>query len=293
LQGKNSIALRYAVKQMIRRQDGKHLLLIRQDDHARVAGELARRVGNALFAPPSPFDSVILGISHHDCGWQPEDSKPQLNVHGHPEHVFEADILTALDAWAQSVDQVISRDPYAGMLVSLHTMALANRAAAHEVEHQDEVSRQKTFRIRRFVHRQIEIQEQLRGKLQMRTDQPLRGGLAEPGRSPEEDLLRSNFFLLELLDQVSLNLCFNEPIFRRIEMVYPRPGLDAISARISPDGEGGMQLYPWPFNSPTIEVDVPARRVPPGPYRDTQALHAACKAAAESVVRVVLRPSGS
>ena len=167
---------------------------------------------------------MILGISQHDCGWQAEDSRPQLNVHGYPEHVFEADILTALDAWGQSVDQVIARDPYAGMLVSLHTMALANRAAVHEVEHQDEVSRQKTFRIRRFVHRQIEIQEQLRGKLQMRTDQPLRGGLAEPGRSPEEDLLRANFFLLELLDQVSLNLCFNEPIFGGLKWSIPGRG---------------------------------------------------------------------
>jgi hypothetical protein len=278
---------------MIRRQDGKQAYLIRQDDHARLSGELARRVGNALFAPPSPFESVVLGISRHDCGWEAEDSKPQLNVHGHPEHVFEADILTALDAWGKSVEQVIARDAYAGLLVSLHTMALANRAAAHEVEQPDEVSRQKTFRIRRFVHRQIEIQEGLRGGLQMRTDQPLRGGLAEPGRSPEEDLLRSNFFLLELLDQVSLDLCFNEPIFRRVEMLYPRPGMDAISARIAPDGEGGMQLYPWPFNSPGVELDVPARRVPAGPYRDVQALHAACAAAAECSLRVVLRPSGS
>jgi hypothetical protein len=278
---------------MIRRASGRQFLLICQDDHARLSGELARRVGNALFSPPSPFDSVVLAISQHDCGWVGQDSHPLLNAHGQPEHVFEADILTALESWTQSVDQVLAGDPYAGLLVSLHTMALANRAAAHEVELPEEIGRHKTFRIRRFVHRQIEIQEQLRRTLQMRTDLPLRGGLAEPGRSPEEDLLRANFFLLELLDQVSLNLCFAEPIFRRIEFVYPHPGCEAISARISPGDGGAMKLHPWPFNSASVELEVPGRTIPAGPYQEEQSLQSAWNAGAECAVRVVLLPASS
>lgn len=278
---------------MIRRQSGKQILLIRQDDHARLAGQMARMVGNGLFAPPSPFESVVRGIAEHDCGWIGEDSRPQLNARGQPEHVFEADILTALAAWGRSVEEVVARDPYAGLLVSLHTMALANRAAAHEVEQPDEVSRHKTFRIRRFVHRQIEVQEELRGKLQMRTDLPLRGGLAEPGRSADEDLLRANFFLLELLDQVSLNLCFDEVIFRRMEMVYPSPGSESMPGRMIAGEAGSMKLHPWPFNLPSVELQVPARRMAAGPYRDDQAVLGAFEEAVECTVLVVLRPIGS
>ncbi|MGD0141155.1 MAG: DUF3891 family protein [Tepidisphaeraceae bacterium] len=278
---------------MIRRQTGKELILINQHDHSRLAGELARRIGNGTFAPPGPFESVVFAIAEHDCGWTAEDSRPQLNAQGQPEHVFEADVLTSLAAWQASVDQVMARDPYAGLLVSLHTMALANRAAAREPEALDETARHKTFRVRRFVHLQIEVQETLRRRLEMRADLPLRGGLAEQGRAPEEDLLRANFFLLELLDQLSLDLCFDELIFRRIETIYPRQSEGPMSARISSDGDGTMKLNPWPFNCPSVELDVPGRQIAAGPYRNAETLLMACDAGAACSVRVVLRPAAS
>jgi hypothetical protein len=207
--------------------------------------------------------------------------------------VFETDLMTSLHVWDQSVERSSARDPYAGLLVSLHTMNLANLAAARHRTADDEVSRQRVFRVRRFIHRQIEVQEQLRRRLEMRTDLPLRGGLAEQGRSPEEDLLRSNYFLLEFLDQVSLNLCFDRVIFQRIEMLYPRPGEGAIGGRIAADKVGGMTIHPWPFNCECLDLDVPAKQVAGGPYRNAESLRVAWESGQRCVARVVLRPGGS
>ena len=286
-EAKNALKSGYAVV-MIRRDTDRGLILISQHDHSLLCGEMARRLGNALFASPLPFDSTVRAIAEHDCGWAAHDQWPALNERGLPAHVFEAEMATALDAWGKSVDQIIAADAYAGLLVSLHTMALANRASMRQPEGADEFSRQQAFRLRRFVHRQIELQESLRDRLGMRIDLPLRGGMAEPGRSPEEDLLRANFYLLEFLDQLSLNLCFDQLVFGRIEAVYPRPSEPSIGARVGREGNGAMRLDPWPFNSETVEFEVPARSMRVGPYGNVEMLKSAFDAAEPIVVQMRL-----
>ncbi len=278
---------------MIRRDTAGGLILINQHDHAQLSGQMARQLGNALFASPLPFDATVAAIAEHDCGWVTHDLWPVLNDRGLPSHVFEAEIATALDAWGKSVDQVVAKHPYTGLLVSLHTMALANRASMREPEGSDEISRQQAFRLRRFVHRQIELQESLRDRLGMRIDLPLRGGLAEPGRSPEEDLLRSNFFLLEFLDQLSLNLCFDRLVFARIEVIYPRPGEGPIGARMSREENGVIRLDPWPFNSEQLDLNLPARSIRPGPYANVEALKSAFDAAEPTNIPMRLCAWGS
>jgi hypothetical protein len=52
---------------IVQRRDGQ-LLLIRQTDHAALAGNLARHWGNASFAAPSPRDPVVFAADHHDDG---------------------------------------------------------------------------------------------------------------------------------------------------------------------------------------------------------------------------------
>jgi hypothetical protein len=278
---------------MIRRDVSGGFVLIHQHDHSLLSGELARRLGNGLFAAPSPYEPVLLAISEHDCGWVTADDRPGLNSQGQPAHVFEGNIQTALSAWESSVSGVVARDKYAGLLVSLHAMALANVVAARESEPVDDLARQKAFRIRRFVHRQIEVQEELRRELAMRVDLPLRGGLAEDGRAPDEDLLRANFFLLEFLDQLSLNLCFDRLVFQRFEMLYPRAGEGPMTGRFQRDARGIFRVDPWPFNSERLELEILARNISAGPYRTPEALHEACRNAQPQLLRVVLQPVGS
>ena len=142
----------------------------------------------------------------------------------------------------------------------------------------------ESFRSNQFLHRQIELQEQLRSRLGMRTDLPLRRGLAESGRSSEEDLLRANFFLMQLLDQISLVLCFDRLVFETIDPVYPRPGSEPLALRISQDVPGRYQVKPWPFDSEQIELQIPVRRIPERIYEDDAELCQAYEAASIEMI---------
>ena len=54
---------------MIRREVGNEFFLITQDDHAHLAGELAKRFGNDRFTAPQPRESALTGVRLHDAGW--------------------------------------------------------------------------------------------------------------------------------------------------------------------------------------------------------------------------------
>ena len=62
----------------------EQLLLILQVDHSKVTGWLAAHWGNDDFAPPSPYDAMVLAAQEHDTGWWDWEIKPQLNDEGLP-----------------------------------------------------------------------------------------------------------------------------------------------------------------------------------------------------------------
>ena len=73
------------------RQD--EVVLVRQIDHARLAGELARQWGNGPFERPEPFDSVVLATDMHDEGWDEPDDEPLYNEDKkRPTNFIEADL---------------------------------------------------------------------------------------------------------------------------------------------------------------------------------------------------------
>jgi hypothetical protein len=237
---------------MIRRDTQSEIWIILQHDHALLAGEMLEAVGNGVFGAPVPFEAVLHAVGFHDVGWQARDLGCPHNPQGRPRHVFEISISFALGAWQDSVGAAIEFHPYSGLLVSLHAMHLA--AAARAKEPAD------LFQLERFLQGQTEIQES------MRTDLPLRGGLAEPGRADEEDLLLANFGLMRLMDQLSLDLCFDALMFDRVEGVYPRPMGEAVTFRIDRPKSGHFRMDPWPFAKSRLDLEIPAKRLPNKKY---------------------------
>jgi uncharacterized protein DUF3891 len=261
---------------MIRRAYHHELLIIAQNDHAELAGKLVKHVGNSLFAAPMPLASVERAVAEHDRGWIRQDVSPQFNPEKLPAHVFEIDHAISLAAWTESVNLCAAKDPYAALLISLHSMRLAAHVANHLGPQNDQASRVQSFKVQQFLHLQIEIQEMLRRQLGLAIDMPLRGGLAERGASPEEDLLAANFSLMQLLDQISLNLCFDEVLFDRVGGIFPRPGAAPLTVLIDRPDKGVMRLDPWPFDDAVIDLKVPAKRMSIRGYRDETDLAAAC-----------------
>jgi hypothetical protein len=258
---------------MIRHTRGDAFLLITQHDHALLSGQFAERVGNGMFVPPSPFQAVVDGVALHDCGWPVHDDEaPTINGKGEPLHVLESPMAVATRVWAESVKRASTKDPYTGLLVSLHVTALSTYAQSQDpIPHERAKNPAEHFMLNKFQQQQFEIQEGLRKRLRMRTDLPTHNGLAEPGVDDAEDLLIFNYNLLKTMDRISLDLCCSEDLFPQIEDVYPRPGESPVTIKVRHTGPGSMELSPWPFASERLEFEVPCRRVPAKTYAGDEA----------------------
>lgn len=270
---------------MIRRDAQSHFLLITQHDHALLSGELARRLGNCDFAPPDPYQSVVEAIAHHDCGWPLHDDHPTLNPAGLPLHVFEAPVALATQVWTASVAGAMNLGDYQGLLVSLHAFALSSIFIANARN----PSRPDLFEMNKFQHRQSEIQEDLRQRLGLRTDVPLQLGLPKAGVSAADDQLIFNFRLLTAMDRVSLALCCGKHLFPTMDDVRPHPGKPATKITVQMPDPSTMTLDPWPFDQPTISLQVPARRVSKEPFANLDAFHCAYRQTEAEPLRLEVR----
>src|ERR1700722_2269479 len=163
---------------MICRAAGDELVLVTQTAHARLAADLGAEMGNGQFGSPLPRQPVLDAISSHDSGWPAHDDAPTINPSGRPAHALEMPLEIMLPIWSASTDLALAKNPYAGLLVSLHGLSLSARA------HPEPANMALLFALNKFQHRQIELQEELRQRLGMRINRPLRFGLAEAGVAP-------------------------------------------------------------------------------------------------------------
>src|SRR4051812_15660310 len=275
---------------MIRHTQGDAFLLIAQHDHALLSGKFAERVGNGMFAPPTPFQEVVDGIALHDCGWPVHDEEaPTLNPKGIPLHVLESPMAVATRVWSESVRRATAKNPYTALLVSLHVTALSTFAKSQGwIPHERAKNPAEHFMVNKFQQQQFEIQEGLRKQLKMRTDLPLHNGLAEPGVDVAEDLLIFNYNLLKTMDRISLDLCCSEKLFQEIEDVYPKPGESPVTIKVRHTGEGAMELSPWPFARERLEFEIPCRRVPAKTYASDEAFREVYREAPAEPFRVTV-----
>ncbi len=109
--------------------------LVTHPDHARLAGAFAEHWGNDQFRAPEPREHVLRGIARHDDGWAARDALPQITRQGKPsafsvelvgkysafEEIDLADYLAVRD---RAVRLIAAEDPYAAVLISMHTYSL-------------------------------------------------------------------------------------------------------------------------------------------------------------------------
>lgn len=276
---------------MIRRNAGDDFLLITQTDHAALAGELAARFGNGLFARPLPRQQVLNAIRMHDDGWPLHDDEPTLNSKGFPTDLLEMSKAVDLQVWAASAERAQAVDPYAGLLVSLHSLSLSIHTSAAPVAKDkqfDPVRLHEQFDINKFQHREIERQAQLRQQLGMDTGLPLKHGLAEPHASKDEDRVLFDFRLLQAMDLISLNLCCSHFPQDHTNDVLEEPGGHAVVLKIRRYSETELTVTPWPFDVERIEVKVPGRRVPARRYESVEEFRTVYQAAAREELRLAI-----
>jgi hypothetical protein len=270
---------------MIRRDCSSHFLLITQHDHALLAGEFARRLRQDWLAAPLPYEETLEAIAQHDCGWPLHDDSPTLDAEGLPLHVFEAPVALATQVWSASAARAMNLGDYQGLLVSLHVLNLS----AIQMNHAKNLSRADLFEMNKFQHRQIEIQEDLRGRLGMSNDVPRTLGLARPGASPADDQLLFNFRLLTAMDRISLSHCCGKLLFESLDDVLPKPGERPMKISLEMPEAGTMVIEPWLFDQPEMQFSVPARRVGKERFESPEAFHASYRGAEVEALGLTLR----
>ena len=271
---------------MLRMRTDDGWWLITHPDHARLAGAFATAWGNETFRRPEPRAHVLHGIASHDDGWALRDASPTITREGKPS-AFSVELVGKYSAFeeialeeylavrARAVRIVAERDPYAGLLIAMHTHSLLT-------DHADRSTIQPAQLplLDRFLGDQREYQMELKALID--------GDEALTPDEKSEDAIRENFRLLQACDNLSLLTCvaFAEPA----HLLHPLPLVDSDEAEVAvePLAERHFRLRPWPFREEELRFDFPARRVTGYRFASSEELATAFHAAPITSLSVTL-----
>lgn len=210
---------------MIVREKPDSYVLVKQHDHALAAGELAKHWARR----PRPLESTLYAVAHHDVAWQGPDARVRWSEEtGRPYSFADYPPEPKVRAYAEGLDWLEERDPYAACLCSMHYETLVRRFGSSEAEE-------------RFADAESRRQEKLRA-----------------GMSEEElENLEYNLHLLRLCDGLSLFVCLNEPGGDDYPPPYPE-GFEFYGERFHPiwEDRGTLRLDPNPFSG-AFDLSIP------------------------------------
>lgn len=271
---------------MIRRTAGKYFWLIRQTDHARVAGVLARHFGAGVSGHIHPASADAAAATDlHDAGWDETDDAGLLSRQGLPLDVFEIPSEIAFDTWWRSSTLTQTAGPRVQMLVSLHGLGLSAYSAAKMYTPREQLTADflvRQFALNKYQHKELELQESLRPTLNLTATLPTSFGLADSGSNPAEDVLRFELRILQAMDLLSLAICCSTTgaagkearavVGTKTGEVHFHPSARAQNLYFNLRHEAELQVHPWPFSIDRIDIDVPFRPVPARPYASPEDL---------------------
>ncbi len=258
---------------MLRLESETGWWLTTHPDHARLAAAFAKHWGNELFLAPEPRGHVLHGIAVHDDGWATRDAAPQITRQGKPsafstelvgkysafEEIDLADYLAVRD---RAVRLVAEEDPFAAMLVSMHTYNLLTERADRST-----IVPEQLPLLDAFLAEQGSLQDNL--FLLIQEDGLLTA--EEKSRTRIDD----HFRLLQATDNLSLLSCVNYD--KPATLLHPLRLKDGGTARVAvePLGERKFRLAPYPLDASPLTFEFPARHVEGKVFENAAALQGA------------------
>lgn len=271
---------------MLRMESEAGWWLITHPDHAHLAGDFAAAWGNAQFRKPEPRSRVLKGIACHDDGWAARDAHPSITRQGKPS-AFSTELVGKYSAFEEidleeylavrdrAVRIMAEEDPYAGLLISMHTYNLLTAHADRST-----IAPEGVALLDSFLARQKHYQEELRTKIARDAS------LTEVEKT--EQTILEHFRLLQACDNLSLLTCvaFSSPS----HLLHPLPLKDGGTNEVKafPIGPRHFHLAPWPFEDRELTFAFPARHVAGKLFPDSQSLDAAFNAAPIDKLTVML-----
>jgi len=271
---------------MLRMESETGWWLITHPDHAHLAGDFAKAWGNAEFRKPEPRARVLTGISCHDDGWASRDAHPKITRQGMPS-AFSMELVGKYSAFEEidleeylavrdrAVRNIAEDDPYAGLLISMHTYNLLTAHADRST-----IAAEGLVLLDAFLDRQREYQSALREAI------AADDSLSEFEKA--EGTIIEHFRLLQACDNLSLLTCvaFESPA----HLLHPLPLNEGGSAEVKvlPIAPRHFRLTPWPFEEPELVFAFPARHITGKLFTDSQSLEAAYQRARVQTLAVTL-----
>jgi hypothetical protein len=243
---------------MLRLQTPTGYYLITHPDHAHLAGRFAEHWGNEIFLRPTPRTNVLHGIHVHDDGWLARDAQPSITRQGKPS-AFSTDLVGKYSAFEEidlaqylavresAVEKVEQADPYAALLVCMHTYNLLTEHADRSTIAPADLPILDAFLSRQRIRQQA-LHNAIRSDL----------GFTQPEVTTEA--VFNNFRLLQACDNLSLLSCvaYTQPA----TLLHPlATTLGPTPVAVEPLAERHFRLTPYPFDQPTLHFEVPARHV--------------------------------
>ncbi len=244
---------------MLRQETQSGYYLITHPDHANLAAKFAHHWGNKNFPTPQPFANVMKGIAEHDNGWLQRDARPQITKQKKPS-AFSTELVGKYSAFEEidlpdylavrdnAVRKIAQQDPYAALLIALHTYNLLTAHADRAT-----IAPQQLPLLDNFLTDQKLFQNTLRAKIS--EDQTI------PAEQKSETAIQDNFHLLQATDNLSLLTCvdFRQPS----NLLHALPQTSGLRAPIAVHsiGERHFVLQPYPFDEPTLTFEFPVRHV--------------------------------
>jgi hypothetical protein len=260
--------------------------LITHPDHARLAGDFAAAWGNARFRKPEPRARVLKGIALHDDGWAARDAHPSITRQGKPSAFStelvgkysafeEIDIEDYLAVRDRAVRIVADEDPYAGLLISMHTYNLLTAHADRST-----IAPEDLILLDAFLDRQREFQQGLHAAIAADSS------LAADEKT--EQIILEHFRLLQACDNLSLLTCVAFSLPSHLLHPLPLNGGGTSEVKVTAIAPRHFRLEPWPFAETELTFHFPARHVAGKIFASSEELDAAFAAAEKQSLAVTL-----
>jgi hypothetical protein len=224
---------------MIVRERDDSFIMIEQDLHARVSGEIMAHWKEELYLGGEFKSSVDYAIANHDLGWAPFDQQPFWNdEEKEPYNFVTFPILPKIVLYRDGINEVEKDDTYAALLCSEHYKRFL-------VNHTSEAA--QTF-IKQEEERQKRIMEET--------------------PNFKREYFNFHYGLVQLGDNISLFLCLNEPgATGEAQHRFLRDGIPLASAlnlsekmELSWKDDATVIVDPFPFGQ-SIPVHIKQKEV--------------------------------
>ncbi len=244
---------------IVRKLPTGEMLLIPQTEHSRLVGQFAAHWGNARFATPKPYESVVRAATFHDFGWLRYETAPLFDAEGGETPGFR-DVPTdgaRLEEYGWCPEWLLAGDRYAALIVSMHRTGLW-RSRYGTIKHPT-YYRSPTLKpdVQAFAERSEAQQKRERASF-------------------DETEIWTNYRLLQVWDLLGLYFCCADPVEDYIEPCPTAYGDDAgVRITLTPAGDRRVALEPFPFAERPCRVQVVAKRLPQARYADRDAFQRA------------------